>query len=187
MQADIEKTVWAIQSYLHWFQQEFGKTRDHFHLRGQDNLFSYVPLDRVLVCVHPQDSLFEVLARIAAARVAGCGLMLNLPPDLDCPVADFLEGDEGELLLDQVDVVRLSSRGIVDMLPGVDRLRYAGVDRVPPEIYIAAAELGRYIARAPVLMEGRIELLHYVVGRSICENYHRYGNLGDRETTRSPM
>jgi RHH-type transcriptional regulator, proline utilization regulon repressor / proline dehydrogenase / delta 1-pyrroline-5-carboxylate dehydrogenase len=31
-----------------------------------------------------------------------------------------------------------------------------------------------------VLMEGRLELLHYVVNQSVCHNYHRYGNLGER-------
>ena len=28
--------------------------------------------------------------------------------------------------------------------------------------------------------EGRLELLHYVQNQSICNNYHRYGNLGER-------
>jgi len=44
----------------------------------------------------------------------------------------------------------------------------------------AAAKKGFYIARAPVLMEGRIEMLHYCQNQSICDTYHRYGNLGDR-------
>ncbi|MBW2707265.1 MAG: hypothetical protein JRD84_13285 [Deltaproteobacteria bacterium] len=30
-------------------------------------------------------------------------------------------------------------------------------------------------------MDGRIELLHYYRQQSICDNYHRYGNLGERE------
>jgi RHH-type proline utilization regulon transcriptional repressor/proline dehydrogenase/delta 1-pyrroline-5-carboxylate dehydrogenase len=29
-------------------------------------------------------------------------------------------------------------------------------------------------------MEGRIELLHYLRQQSVCNNYHRYGNLGER-------
>jgi len=29
-------------------------------------------------------------------------------------------------------------------------------------------------------MEGRIELLQYFQEQSICDNYHRYGNLGER-------
>jgi RHH-type proline utilization regulon transcriptional repressor/proline dehydrogenase/delta 1-pyrroline-5-carboxylate dehydrogenase len=29
-------------------------------------------------------------------------------------------------------------------------------------------------------MEGRLELLQYFQEQSICDNYHRYGNLGER-------
>lgn len=184
---DIEKTVWAIHSYLHWWQRIFSTTRDFFNLRGQDNLFRYQPLGRVLVCVDPRDSLFEVLARVAAARVAGCGVSLNLPPDMDNPVVRFLEGPEGKHMLDNVELLRLGSRGIIERLPGVTRLRYAGAEKVPPEIYSAASEAGCHISREPVLMYGRIELLHYLVSQSICENYHRYGNLGERGLTRSPL
>jgi RHH-type transcriptional regulator, proline utilization regulon repressor / proline dehydrogenase / delta 1-pyrroline-5-carboxylate dehydrogenase len=43
-----------------------------------------------------------------------------------------------------------------------------------------AAETGFYIAKAPVLMEGRIELLHYFREQSLCNTYHRYGNIGER-------
>ena len=62
----------------------------------------------------------------------------------------------------------------------MDRLRYAAPDRVPQSVYAAAAPEGRYIAAAPVLMEGRLELLHYLINQSICHAYHRYGNLGVR-------
>lgn len=182
---DIEKTVWAIKSYLHWWQRSFSVARDFFNLRGQDNLFRYLPLGRILVCVHPRDSLFEVLARIAAARVVGCKLALNLPPEMDNPVIQFLEGPEGKHILDNTELLRLPPRGIIDQLSGVARLRYAGAGKVPPEIYIAASEAGCHISREPVLMDGRIELLHYLISQSICENYHRYGNLGERGLTRS--
>ena len=37
-----------------------------------------------------------------------------------------------------------------------------------------------YIADAPVLMHGRVELLWYVCEQSVCVDYHRYGNLGAR-------
>jgi hypothetical protein len=40
---------------------------------------------------------------------------------------------------------------------------------------------GGCIARAPVLMDGRIELLQYLKEQSVCNSYHRYGNLGERE------
>ncbi|MEJ2037752.1 MAG: bifunctional proline dehydrogenase/L-glutamate gamma-semialdehyde dehydrogenase [Desulfosarcinaceae bacterium] len=183
-QADLEKTVRAIKSYLHYAQTEFQAVHDYFNLRGQDNLFRYLPLERVVVCVHADDSLFEVLARIAAARIAGCGTLLNLPPDLDNEVTRFLLGDEGRLILDEADIRHFTPQGISDTLTEVDRLRYAAADRVPPEVYAAAARSGRYIAREPVLMDGRIELMHYTINQSICDNYHRYGNLGERGLVR---
>jgi RHH-type proline utilization regulon transcriptional repressor/proline dehydrogenase/delta 1-pyrroline-5-carboxylate dehydrogenase len=48
------------------------------------------------------------------------------------------------------------------------------------KVFEAAAETGFFIARAPVLMDGRLELLQYLRQQSICRNYHRYGNLGER-------
>ncbi len=53
-------------------------------------------------------------------------------------------------------------------------------DRVPTEIFETAAKTGFYISRTPVVMEGRVELLQYFLEQSICNNYHRYGNLGAR-------
>ena len=37
-----------------------------------------------------------------------------------------------------------------------------------------------FIADAPVLMHGRVELMWYVREQSVCVDYHRYGNLGAR-------
>jgi RHH-type proline utilization regulon transcriptional repressor/proline dehydrogenase/delta 1-pyrroline-5-carboxylate dehydrogenase len=47
-------------------------------------------------------------------------------------------------------------------------------------VWTAAATRGFYIARGPVLMHGAVELIHYVKEQSICDSYHRYGNLGER-------
>jgi RHH-type proline utilization regulon transcriptional repressor/proline dehydrogenase/delta 1-pyrroline-5-carboxylate dehydrogenase len=53
---------------------------------------------------------------------------------------------------------------------------------------IALAEMGARVLDAPVLANGRLELLHYLREISLSVNYHRYGNLGTRETEkRSPL
>lgn len=44
----------------------------------------------------------------------------------------------------------------------------------------SAAKPGSYIAKSNVMMEGRIELLHYFKGQTICNNYHRSGNPGEK-------
>ena len=178
--SDLDKTARAVKSYLYWAQAEFKRTLDYFHLPGQDNQLRYLPANPLFIGVHPDDSLFEVLARLCAARIAGCRIIINLPPDLDSAAAAFLETREGLPLLEGVDLRRLSESGAAAILPELERMRYAAPDRVPGDVYRAAAARGLYIAREPVLMEGRIELLHYLLNQSICDSYNRHGNLGER-------
>ena len=177
---DIKKTIRAIQSYLYRFEQEFSQEKDFFHLRGQDNLHRYQPLKSVMVRLHADDSLFDALARIAAVRVCGSVLTISAPKDLDNEVTAFLSSREGRRLTHKQTVERASDQAVIAAMDKVQRIRYGAPQRVPATVYQAAAEKGYYIARSPVMMEGWIELLHYVQNQSICDNYHRYGNLGER-------
>ena len=177
---DLKKTARAIKSYLYHFEEEFSREKDYFHLRGQDNTVRYLPVGTVVVRVHEDDSLWQVLARMAAVQIAGCELIVSFPPGPDNATAAFLDRGEFAQLRGEAPVMRQSDEDLVEMMPKVQRVRYAGEDRVPPEVLRAAAETGFYIARAQVAMEGRIELLHYFREQSICNNYHRYGNLGER-------
>jgi len=179
-QGDIERTVQAVKSYLYQYGQVFGQEKDFFHLRGQDNLLRYLPLGKVAVRLHPDDTLFDVLARVAASRICQNETVLSLPPGLDNPVTAFLRREGGKRFLRGVHMARQSDQDLVRALDDLARIRYASHDRVSAEVLEAAAERGFYIAREPVLTEGRIELLHYVQNQSVCDMYHRYGNLGER-------
>ncbi|MCJ8502686.1 bifunctional proline dehydrogenase/L-glutamate gamma-semialdehyde dehydrogenase [Desulfatitalea alkaliphila] len=178
--ADVTRAIRAVKSYLYHWEQEFGLEKDSFHLRGQDNRHRYRPLGRIMIRIHPDDTLFETLARIAAARITGNRVLVSIPEALDNEVTAFLDGVEGRQLLADAVTKRQSEQAVIDLLPDLARIRYAAPNRVPADLLAAAARSGFYIARAPVLMEGRIELLHYVQNQSICDTYHRYGNLGDR-------
>jgi RHH-type proline utilization regulon transcriptional repressor/proline dehydrogenase/delta 1-pyrroline-5-carboxylate dehydrogenase len=177
---DIAQTVVAIKSYLYHMEQKFGRNEDFFHLRGQDNILRYLPITNIVIRVHANDSLFETLARIAAARVAGCDFVVSLPKDLNNDVTSFLENRYGRALLKDNPVISGSDKQLASNLHSLERIRYAAPDRVPAEILQAASENGFFIARTPVYMEGRLEMLHYFKQQSICNNYHRYGNLGER-------
>ncbi len=183
---DLKKTVRAIKSYLHRWETHFKKPRDFFHLRGQDNLFAYLPVESVIVRVHEEDSLFETLARIGAARITGCTLSVSLPPRLENSTVDFLSGNHGKRFLGGAEILTHTEEEVAEGLNPDQRIRYAGPHRVSGEVYAAAAAKGLYIARNPVLMEGRLELLQYLQQQSICDNYHRYGNLGERTGIESP-
>jgi RHH-type proline utilization regulon transcriptional repressor/proline dehydrogenase/delta 1-pyrroline-5-carboxylate dehydrogenase len=177
---DLTKTIRAIKSYLYHYEQEFSREKDYFHLRGQDNILKYLPVGKVMVRIHKNDSLFDVLARIAAVRISGCQLIISVPVDFTDTVIEFLEHNDGIRLTGGVSLRYETDADVVETISQIQRIRYAAPERVPPEVFRGAAETGFYIARASVLMEGRIELLHYFQNQSICDNYHRYGNLGER-------
>ncbi len=177
---DVRKTVLAIHSYLYWVEIEFSREIDFFHLRGQDNILRHLPVGTVVVRLHAEDSLFEILARMAAVKATGNRLRVSIPKGVDTPAIRFLDAPEGRRLTVQTPVFQETDADLIALIPKVDRIRYAAPVRVPQEVFAAAAETGFYIARAPVRMEGRLELLHYYRQQSICTNYHRYGNLGFR-------
>ncbi|OEU65732.1 MAG: hypothetical protein BBJ57_11780 [Desulfobacterales bacterium PC51MH44] len=177
---DLIQTIRAIKSYLFHAEQEFWQAKDYFHLRGQDNIMRYLPIGTVVIRVHPDDSLFEVLARIAIVKISRCKPLISLPPEFNNKNAEFLFGQYGKQLVGDATVTNQSDQDLISIIPDVQRIRYAAPDRVPHEVLQAAAKAGFYIARTKVSMEGRIELLQYFQEQSICFNYHRYGNLGER-------
>ena len=177
---DVRRAIQAVRSYLDWVEREFARETDYFHLRGQDNVLRHLPIGTVVVRLHAQDSLFEALARITAVKATGNRLKVSIPRGLDTPATRFLYGTEGRRLTAKEPVFQESDADLIASIPKIDRIRYAAPDRVPPEVFAAAADSGFYIARAPVRMEGRLELLHYYRQQSVCTNYHRYGNLGFR-------
>lgn len=177
---EMDKTVRAVKSYLYHYEKEFSQENDYFNLRGQDNILRYIPLGTIVVRLHEKDTLFETLARIAATQIAGNKLIVSCPQDLNNEVVQFLSGKEGVRLLQETELQRKTDEELVNRIPTVARIRYAGFHKVPEAVFKAAAKTGFYISCSPVLMEGRIEMLQYLQNQSICHTYHRYGNLGER-------
>jgi RHH-type proline utilization regulon transcriptional repressor/proline dehydrogenase/delta 1-pyrroline-5-carboxylate dehydrogenase len=180
IEPDMQKSIRAIKSYLYHHEHEFSREIDYYHLRGQDNILRYLPVGTVVVRLHLEDSLFETLARIAAAKITGCKLWISIPKGMDNFVTRFLQGKEGQRLVGGDPVFNEPDDRLIKSIPKVDRIRYAAPDSVPPEVFKAAAETGFYLSRTPVMIDGRLELLQYYQQQSICHNYHRYGNLGER-------
>lgn len=177
---DLDKTISAIASCLGEMDSRYGREQDYFHLRGQDNILRFRPIKQLMVRLHTDDSLFETLTRIAAGLIAGCAVQLSIPPGLNNGVTAFLDTQYGKQFLQSVPVLRQTDDQVAATITGIRRIRYAAPDRVPAQVFTAAAKTGVYISRTPVCMDGRIELLQYFQQQSICDNYHRYGNLGER-------
>lgn len=178
---EVSRVVAAIGSYDLNVRREFGQTHDHFRLVGQDNLRRYRPVREIRIRLHPDDSFFELYARVAAAKAVGCRITVSSPPDARVAGRALLE-DLTEPWAGAIEFVEESEAVLAEVVrrAQTDRVRYAAPDRVPPEIFAAAQESGLFLARAPVLAEGRVELLWYLKEQSISRDYHRYGNLGER-------
>lgn len=179
-EAEIQKAVRAMNSYLYHARHQFRMEKDFFHLRGQDNIIRYLPLGRIAIRVHRDDTLFEILARIAAAQTAKCKCYVSIPLALDNQIISFLKKRERREFLRQIKLVYETDDELIASMENIACIRYASPERVPPGMYRAAFEKKTMIAADGVLMEGRIELLHYYRSQSISHNYHRYGNLGTR-------
>jgi RHH-type proline utilization regulon transcriptional repressor/proline dehydrogenase/delta 1-pyrroline-5-carboxylate dehydrogenase len=170
----------ALAGYDRAWREDFSVAHDDVRLLGQDNLRRSLPFAAVRVRIVPADSWFDVVARVAAARVTAARVIASFADG--CPAAWRETLDEwtfawaaGIELLDETDDV---VAGRLDH--GDVRLRYAARDRVPPVVRRAAAATGRWIADVPVVSAGRVELLWYLREQSISHDYHRYGNLGRR-------
>jgi RHH-type transcriptional regulator, proline utilization regulon repressor / proline dehydrogenase / delta 1-pyrroline-5-carboxylate dehydrogenase len=179
---DIARVLKAIASYDAHAASEFRQQHDHMRLLGQDNWRRYLPVREVRIRVTEADSAWDILARIAAARAAGCRPTVSSPHGVQDPVLDYLD-DLTDPWAGQIEFVEEEDDELARKLKSgeTERIRFAAPDRVPELLRQAAAETGSYLADVPVLLEGRIELLWYVEEQSLSVNYHRYGNLGDRQ------
>ncbi len=176
----------ALRSYATHARDEFGQEHDHFRLIGQDNVRRYLPVRELRIRVHPEDSAFEIVTRLCAAKSVGSRATMSTPPSLAANhlarrVVEWLDANTDSWAA-TVEFVDESDEALAELIRTGHtlRVRYAAEPRIPQVVRVAAADTGLYLAAAPVMMHGRLELLNYVEEQSISENYHRYGNLGSR-------
>jgi RHH-type proline utilization regulon transcriptional repressor/proline dehydrogenase/delta 1-pyrroline-5-carboxylate dehydrogenase len=177
----VERLAQAVASQERSLEEEFGRTHDHFLLIGQDNLRRYRVISPIHVRLHPDDGPFELFARVCAARIAGCCVALSVSPGVHPEWVKLLERVT-EFWAGWIEVVEETDEELAESIRAgrIGRVRYAAPDRVSAVVRRAASGTGSWIACAPVLREGRLELLNYIREQSVSADYHRYGNLGDR-------
>jgi RHH-type proline utilization regulon transcriptional repressor/proline dehydrogenase/delta 1-pyrroline-5-carboxylate dehydrogenase len=179
---DILRTIAAIESYDRAMKEEFGREHDHMRLVGEDNFRRYLPVRWLRIRVHADDSLSDLVARVSAAKAAGCRITVSVPEALEHSAVTLLEERLTSSWAAAIEFVWESDEDLAVVIREgqTDRIRYAAQERVHLIVRQAAAETGLCIVSAPVLDEGRVELLWYVQEQSISFDYHRYGNLGVR-------
>lgn len=174
----------VIASYEQAAQQEFRQAHDDFRLLGEDNFRRYLPFTSVRIRVAVDDAPWEILTRVAAAKVSGCRAVVSWPSDLPISLSDFVQrlDDETDAWAGAIEFIEETDAELAESLTdgAIERLRYAAPERVPEVVRQAAAEALAYIADEPVTAAGRVELLWHHREQTISHVYHRYGNLGER-------
>ena len=177
---EFEKLGIALQSYYTNFENEFSQVKDYAKVRGEDNHFRYLPLNNVLIRVCEDDSLFEIVSRILAAKVSGVHFKVSIENNEE--VKKFLENSE-ELFSSRDKFVSQTDEEISKILHKYDRILYSDISKVPDLVFKAAATSLTFIVRQKPMIEGRLELLNYFMEQSISHSFHRYGNIGARNLT----
>ncbi|MCP4038300.1 MAG: aldehyde dehydrogenase family protein, partial [bacterium] len=183
---EVDRLWCAAASFEHAMAEEFGREHDVFSLVGQDNQRRYHAVSPLRIRVHPDDSSFDILARVLAARVCGCAFSVSTPPGKPSEIVERLHDLTGSWAA-SIEFVQETDDELAESVRAacVDRIRYAAPERLPDCVARAAAAVGAYVAATPVLGAGRIELLSYLREQSLCVDYHRYGNLSSALRSRS--
>ncbi|QVL57867.1 MAG: bifunctional proline dehydrogenase/L-glutamate gamma-semialdehyde dehydrogenase [Simkaniaceae bacterium] len=170
--------IWyaSISSYAYYWQQ-FRRDKDRSKIVGEDNYFRYLPHKKMIFRITPEDSPLDYLRVFAAALTTETHLEISWEKSQDAKVRQA----NWEVLLPIFNIIEEDEKTFID------RIKHSHVKRIrmlhEPSLSLkkASAENASYIDYAPVLANGRVELLHYLREMSLSISYHRYGNLGLRE------
>ena len=166
---DRKKYQTAVASYMLNYENEFSVEHEIHHLMGEQNIFRYLTLGNILFRIQETDELVDVLMIISAAQISKTPLFVSIDKS-DSKLAML------QTFLNEKQLITQTETMFIEYMQFFDRIRTCSA-ALSVGIYEKAAELGMYIATQKPLMEGRLELLHYLKEQSISFEYHRYGSI----------
>ena len=167
----------AIESYLKNWKHEFSLELDINNLLGERNTFRYLPLKSMALRVQATDELSDIFMILTAADVVGTPITLSIAPE------DYKLEVLKNCINKECDILIQSEAEFLEEMDDYERIRTCSSD-ISKEMILKAAQLGKYIATAKPIIEGRVELLHYVKEQSIAFEYHRYGSITETVETK---
>ncbi|MDY0117383.1 MAG: bifunctional proline dehydrogenase/L-glutamate gamma-semialdehyde dehydrogenase [Sulfurimonadaceae bacterium] len=176
----LEKTIKSVENFAYYLEYEFLKNHDYANIRGETNSIRYLHVKKMTLVVRSDDSLYEILCSLAAAKLSGVALHVSLPSKINSNELLWLMGKKDLLLGAHDSLLCESLLESIESMRSSQRIRYLSKDNIAKEVYEQMAKDTKHISREPFVACGRIELMHYFLEQSISHSYHRYGNLGLR-------
>lgn len=174
----------SIGSYAYYWKNYFSLDHDPSKLMGQDNILRYVPHPKVDLRIQSHDSLFDVLRVIAAAEICSTPLVVSG----DSESVEHLLNAPWMKKISHIKIVQETESKFIERVAQGEVKRLRLISAPSPTLQQAVAEAACNVHLGGVLANGRVELTNYVREVSLSIDYHRYGNLGDRENEkRAPI
>ncbi len=174
-----ERDIWksSIGSYAFFWNHYFSKQHDPSQILGQDNLLKYVPHPTFTLRIQQGDADIDIRRVIAAAATCGAPMVISgeeeiLRPYSTAPWASKIPGLSFAVETEEAFIAAINNGSH-------KRVRFISAPSETVENVLA--EQSCNVLRDPVLANGRLELLNILREVSISCDYHRYGNLGERE------
>ncbi|MGP1623397.1 bifunctional proline dehydrogenase/L-glutamate gamma-semialdehyde dehydrogenase [Bacteroides heparinolyticus] len=155
------------KSYAEAFAKEFAHARDINNLYGEQNVLRYLPVERMVLRLFPGDSNEEARMIAFAAQTCHTPLVISFGEDDDRTEALASTG---------CPLKKEDLKTFYDSLDNYYRIRTCSSD-IPDGFYKEVSAMNMYVATAPPVKNGRVELLHYLKEQSITFEYHRYGSI----------
>ncbi|MGP1535982.1 bifunctional proline dehydrogenase/L-glutamate gamma-semialdehyde dehydrogenase [Bacteroides heparinolyticus] len=155
------------KSYAEAFAKEFAHARDINNLYGEQNVLRYLPVERMVLRLFPGDSNEEAKMIAFAAQTCHTPLVISFGEDDDRTEALASTG---------CPLKKEDLKTFYDSLDNYYRIRTCSSD-IPDDFYKEVSAMNMYVATAPPVKNGRVELLHYLKEQSITFEYHRYGSI----------
>lgn len=157
------------KSYAEAYQKEFAHARDINNLYGEQNAFRYLPLKNMALRLFPGDSDEQIRMVALAAKTCHTPLIISCDPTDDR--TETLASTGCQIKKESLDE-------FLATMKDYERIRTCRAD-IPMKMYEQAARFDKYIATAPLVKDGRVELIHYIKEQSISFEYHRYGSISE--------
>jgi RHH-type proline utilization regulon transcriptional repressor/proline dehydrogenase/delta 1-pyrroline-5-carboxylate dehydrogenase len=173
----------SVANYAFWAKR-FQHEHDPSKILGQDNFLTYRPYSRICFRLQSTDQPIDIL------RVCAAALLTETPMQISYTRGQtkILINDMWHHLMPIFRLVPESEEQFIERVSSGAFARSRLLSDPSTALNEAAAQSACHLAHAPVLANGRFELLHYLHEVSISHDYHRYGNLGIREgESRKPI
>ena len=184
LRQELQQCLLIVKDYVYYNETEFIQKKDFVHIRGEDNIFYYVPVKSVIYRVKQEDSLCDIISIIAATQIINTNLTLSIKATKISTSLGFVLENIKTMGLKNIDIVYQSQEDFIQQAGDYELIRYLGkADSQNPifnNLIQNGKAKGKLIANHKPYNNGYFELLYYHTERAASIAYHRYGNLGRR-------